>query len=473
MKRIFCCFMIALFCWTAGSAQSGNRDIFMTDSIHQKVVQLYNQGDPEAIYNLSNASFRNFISHDDFVHWLQEVQIRYGKIESSSYAGYADGFATYTTLCERGQMDLLLAVDPFAKISGFSLRPFKTQLAKSDNPLSGKIDSLVDKAIHPYIQQGNTAGVSIGVIANGHIYTYGYGETAKDNKQLPNANTLYEIGSLTKTFTATLLASFVLQGKCKLDDPVNKYLPATVPLLRKDGATVTLKMLANHTSGLPRIPSDLFSLNSSPDDPYKAYDTTRLYHYLDTVALRTTPGLQLEYSNLGFGLLGTILARMAGESYDSLLQTYICSRLNMKSTRTDLNSAQQRLLATGYLDNGQPAHYWNFSALTGCGGIKSSVNDMLKYLKAHLQPDTKTVLGKAIELTEQTTYTANNTRIGLGWFSLNGVANTHWHNGGTGGFRSYAAYNPSKNVAIVILSNSTISVDDAGEKLIHALLQLN
>lgn len=445
-----------------------------TDSVKNEVVELYNQGKMDAIYQMCNPAFRKFASNINFTTWLENNRRSFGTFIQTTKTGLNNNFTVYKAVFENATMNFLLAIDQSAKISGFAIRPIlKEQFVKTKNPLSNKIDSFVEKAVRPYIQKLNTVGVSVGVIYHGHLYKYGYGETAKKDQQFPDANTIYEIGSITKTFTATLLASFVFEGRCSLNDPVNKYLPKSIPALQKNGVVVTLKMLADHTSGLPRIPADLLKYNNTPDDPYKLYDTTRLYHYLDTVALRTVPGEQLNYSNLGFGLLGTLLTRISGLSYQSLLEKYICDPLKMNDTRILLDKERQKHLANGYLENGNPAHYWHFSSLAGCGAIHSSVNDLLKYLQAHLQPDTTKVLGNAIRLTEIPTYAKNNVQIGLGWFSLNGSPGTYWHNGGTGGFRSFCAYDPSKQIAIVILSNSAISVDEAGVNLINGLLKLN
>lgn len=448
--------------------------VSVTDSVKNVLVELYNQGQMDAIYQMFAPSFRKVAPRQKIVPWLKNNRKMLGALVHTGKTGMRNGFTVYKADFENGTMDLLLAVGPPAKITGFALRPAtKKQPVKTNNPLSHEIDSLVEEAVRPYIQKANTVGASVGVIYNGHIYQYGYGERSKEDQQLPDSNTIYEIGSITKTFTGTLLASFVLEGKCNLNDPVNKYLPKNTPLLQKDGVSVTLKMLADHTSGLPRIPSDLWSGNNSPDDPYKSYDTIRLYHYLDTVKLRTVPGVQFSYSNLGFGLLGTVLARMSGLSYQSLLMKYICTPLKMRDTRTFLNNKQKERLANGYLGNGKEAPHWHFESLAGCGAIRSSVNDLLKYLQAHLHPDTTKTLGKAIRLTEKPAYAENNTQIGLAWFSLNHSPGTYWHNGGTGGFRSYCAYNPSRQVAIVILSNAAIPVDQAGIHLINGLLKSN
>lgn len=470
MKKIYkFVLLILLLPLTAFSQAPHDTEV---DSIKSQVVKFYNQDKEAAIYDRSSASFQKYISRDEFIDWLNGLRNSLGKIIQTKRIGNRNGTSFYRINFKKGIGILLLSVDKFYRISRFAIRLNKDYIVSSDNPLKSHIDSLVEKTIRPYIQKGNTVGVSIGVLINDQIYKYDYGETMKGNHQLPNANTIYEIGSITKTFTATLLAGLVLQGKCNLDDPVNKYLPDSIPVLQKGDVKITLKMLANHTSGLPRIPSDLFKIkNASFSDPYKNYDTVDLYHYLARVKLRTVPGTDYAYSNLGYGLLGTILERISGLSYQDLIRKYICYPLEMEDTRIRLNDTRKNKFATGYKANGQVAGHWHFKSQAGCGAIRSTVNDLLKYLKAHLTNTTSTRLRKAFRLCEKPTFDMRTETIGLAWLQPDKMTDIWWHNGGTGGFRSYCAYNKNKNVAVVILSNTAISVDKAGETLIKELLE--
>lgn len=470
MKFILKYLLVILLLPTISAAQQ-SAYISRIDSIKNVVVHLYNSDQADSIYLLSDESYHQFITKDHFIQWLQSSRQETGKILSTKKMSQENEGAVYLTNFQNGQLNLLLAIDQSGKIQGFGFRvPEKNYPAKSNNPLKNHIDSVVEEAIRPYIQQKNTVGASIGIIENGQFYKYDYGEIAKGNSHLPEGNTIYEIGSITKTFTATLLAEMVLEGKCKFSDPVNKYLPDNVKELKKDGVLVTLEMLANHTSGLPHIPSDLFSVSRfSMNDPYKNYDTTDLFNYLDTVRLRSVPGKYFRYSNLGFGLLGVILERMTGISYQNLLEEYICDPLQLPDTRTELKDKQQKHFAPGYDEKGNAVGHWHFASLAGCGVIRSSVNDLLKYLNAHLTEDTSTNLLKAFRLCERPSFAVAGGHIGLAWMIPNRSPGWFWHNGGTGGFRSYCAFNPNKKIAFVILSNSALGVDDAGISLIKAL----
>lgn len=445
------------------------------DSVKNTVVKLYNQGNGDAIYEMCDSSFHQFISQKKFVQWLSHNRRFTGPYIKTKKTGRVNDFTVYTAYFKGGRQNLLLAINPSGEITGLAIRPSeKTYKVRDDNPLNGFVDSLVEKEIRPYIQQVNTVGISIGVLYDGERYTYNYGETAKENDQLPTNNTLYEIGSITKTFTATLLAEMVLLGKCKLDDPGSKYLPDSIQRLQLNKVPVTLKTLANHTSGLPRLPSDFFSPESHyvPDDPYKNYTDTILFNYLDTVQLRSVPGTKMVYSNLGFGLLGTILERISGKSYEALLQQYICKPLGMKDTHIVLNNVQQKRFAQGYNSTGKAVGHWHFKSMAGGGAIRSSVNDLMKYLRAHLQDNASTTLTGAFRLCERPTFEFSNGKMGLGWRTPDHLPGIFWKNGGTGGFRSYCAYNKKKQIAVVILSNSNVAVDKAGIDLIRKLSKM-
>lgn len=448
--------------------------ILQTDSVKNVLINLYNEDNADAVYDLCDSGFQKFMSRKDFIQWLSQTRQSLGMFIQTKEKGKLNGFIVYQSYFQNDSMDLFLAVNRLGKITSLAIRPIppleKAYLAQSDNTLKNKIDSLVERVIRPYIQQENTVGVSIGIIYKGKFYRYGYGETEKGNHRIPNDNTIFEIGSITKTFTASLLAELALQGKCRLSDPVNKYLPDSISLLQKNDTPVTLEMLANHTSGLPRIPLDLYSVAGSlMNDPYKNYNDEDLFSYLDSVRLQSTPGTHFDYSNLGFGLLGTVSEKISGLSYEKLLEKYICDPLGLRDTRTVLNEAQQKRFAKGYDRSGKAVNHWHFKCLAGCGAIRSSVNDLLKYLNAHLNDKPSTELNKGFRLCEQPTFNIVNGRIGLAWLIQDRLHGEYWHNGGTGGFSSYCAYNREKQVAVIILSNSSASEDKEGFELIREL----
>ncbi|MFI5162889.1 MAG: serine hydrolase domain-containing protein, partial [Sphingobacteriales bacterium] len=295
--------------------------------------------------------------------------------------------------------------------------------------------------------------------------TYNYGETARDNKKLPDANTLFEIGSITKTFTATLLAYYANEGKVKLDDPITKYLPDSVAA-NEELRGITLTMLSNHTSGLPRLPDNFENHSTSTEDPYKDYTKKYLFDYLKTCKLATKPGKQYAYSNLAVGLLGAVLEQVSGKTFQQMVEQVICQPLKMQSTVEHLNLPLQNRFVKVYNEGGKETSPWHFDVLAPCGSLKSTVNDLLIYARANMIPaDTR--LSKAMKLTHQVTSTQKDLKLGLAWHIviINNVE-YYFHNGGTYGCSSFLVFNPEKKLAIVVLSNCGASVDALGGDIV-------
>jgi len=336
----------------------------------------------------------------------------------------------------------------------------KTALVATSNPLKSEIDKKIDTVARTYIQKANTVGVIIGVLNNGQINTYRYGETIKHSGKLPDADNFFEIGSITKTFTATLLAYYVNEGKIKLSDPITKFLPDSVKA-NPELQSITLLNLCNHTSGLARIPDNLISHAADALNPYKDYTKELLYTYLKTCKLESKPGEKYAYSNLAVGLLGSILENVSGELFSQMVRDIICKPLGMFSTDQYLNPLLMPRSVQVYNANGQPTEAWDFDVLAPCGALKSTLNDMMLYAKANLHPGADE-LSKAIELTHKITFNKD-VKIGLAWhvIKVDGVE-YYFHNGGTNGSSSFLAFNPEKNIAVVVLSNAAESTDALG-----------
>ena len=279
--------------------------------------------------------------------------------------------------------------------------------------------------------------------------------------------TLFEIGSITKAFTGVLLADMVLRGEVALDDPVAKFLPEGSRVPERDGAVITLRHLATHTSGLPPLPSNLAPANW--DDPYADYDQTRLLEFLASHQLRRAPGAQYEYSNLGAGLLGYALARRSGTTYGRLVQTRILERLGM--TRSSIGDSPAA--AIGHDGMGQPTSAWHLDALAGAGAIRSSLDDMLRFAAA-ARDTVGGPLGPAMALSQRQAFRVDSiTSVGLGWHRRTRNGRTLiWHNGGTGGFRSMLVVDPGASRAGIALGNSAVGVDDLGFALIDSATRL-
>ncbi|MBC5809797.1 MAG: serine hydrolase, partial [Candidatus Eremiobacteraeota bacterium] len=223
-------------------------------------------------------------------------------------------------------------------------------------------------------------GIVAGTIVFGSSNTIVAGSTGGSASL--DADTVFEIGSITKTFTATVLADMVRRGEVALDDPIEKYLPAGSTGPTFNGAHVTLLDLATQSSGLPRMPTNFAPANR--DNPYVDYAQPQLYGFLGSYQLTRAPGSKYEYSNVGFGLLGQLLANRVKTTYEALVQARLLAILAMTSTGITLSPAMREHLAPGRDVDGNPAGNWDLGALAGAGAIRSSMRDMLKYLAANM-----------------------------------------------------------------------------------------
>jgi D-alanyl-D-alanine-carboxypeptidase/D-alanyl-D-alanine-endopeptidase len=309
-------------------------------------------------------------------------------------------------------------------------------------------------------------GIVVGTIAPDERAVVPYGTMTKGGSETVNGDTLFEIGSITKVFTSLILADMVVHNEVKLDTPVAQLLPPTVKVPSRNGKQITLLDLAMHVSGLPRMP-----IGYKPEDmenPFIGFDTQQLYGFLSGYKLTRDPGEQYEYSNLGVGLLAYALARKAGMTLGELLRVRILHPLGMTSTGIVLSPDQKRRLATGYDGALSPAQNWDFDALAGAGGLRSTANDLLKFLAANLEPGS-TPLGPAVRLmrTVQHSTDSPDMEIMMGWHVWNryGVR-IIWHNGVTGGYWSFIGFDPVKKVGAVVLSNTRFDNDAIG---LHAI----
>ena len=324
--------------------------------------------------------------------------------------------------------------------------------------------------------QRQGVGIVVGVLeADGTRRVVGYGTFDVGDKRAVDGDTLFEIGSATKVFTALLLTDAVARGEVALTDPVAKFLPAEVQVPKRGGKEITLQDLSMHVSALPRLPS-----NFQPKDttnPYADYTDKQLYDFLSGYELPRDIGAQYEYSNLAVGLLGHVLARRAGMDYETLVRKRISEPLGMKSTTITLSDALKARLAVGHDRELARAANWDIPTLAGAGALRSSANDLLELLAAFLGMK-KTPLAPAMAATLQPRKPAGspNLQVALGWHVLTtpGGGEIIWHNGGTGGYRSFMGFDPKARTGVVVLSNTFTNggVDDIGRHLLDASLPL-
>lgn len=287
------------------------------------------------------------------------------------------------------------------------------------------------------------------------------------------ADGVFEIGSITKVFTTAILADMVTRGQVHLDDPVAQLLPASVQVPSRNGRRITLLDLATQSSGLPRMPANFAPRDSS--NPYSDYSVQQLYEFLSGYELPRDPGATYEYSNLGMGLLGHALALKAKMSYEQLVTRRVLRPLGMTETAITLPPALKARLVAGHGDTGQVVANWDLAALAGAGALRSTMRDMLTFLAANLD-STRGPLARALHETHVSRHptTTPNMTIGLAWHILAtpGGRSLVWHNGGTGGYRSFIGFDPAGGVGVVLLTNSVVGADDIGFHLLDASLPL-
>ena len=281
---------------------------------------------------------------------------------------------------------------------------------------------------------------------------------------IENRDSVFEIGSITKTFTGTVLAKLVYDGKVSKDDPVKKYLPVTLNQSSLHGKEMTLVQLADHTSGLPFEPTNVRNDAQHPFNkyaPYKDYSTDRFYDYLShQLVLQATPGEKRIYSNLGGGLLGHILTLIAKKSYEELLIETICKPLGMSDTFVELTPDRERKMVQGRYPNGDvlPFVEGDCGTLAGCGGIKSSAKDLVKFLRANMTDTTYFYLAQKPEKQFDEHFSG-----ALGWAPYSERGKVHQGAfGATPGYTCGVIFERNARVGVVVLTNISANLDAEG-----------
>ena len=348
---------------------------------------------------------------------------------------------------------VLLVLFCFAKsLCGQQSKPL------ADGDIRELLRDIVDK-------QKRAPGIVVGLIDTGGPRIFNHGTHDADSTNELNGDTVFEIGSITKAFTGILLAQMIQHEQVALEDAAQNYLPASVKLPTREGKQITLRHLTTHTSGLSPMPNNFRA--ADPDNPYADYTVQQLYAFLGRCELNRTPGEKYDYSNLGAGLLGHILALKAGTNYEALVRKEICSPLKMDDTLITLTAGMKNRLAPGHNSAGVRVKNWDLPTLAGAGALRSTAKDMLKFLTANmgLQPSP---LRPALEQSHVPRFKNSDMEFGMGWHIRPAFGARYvWHNGGTGGYHSFAAFDPKAKRGVVVLANSANAIDDLGWHLLN------
>jgi len=328
-------------------------------------------------------------------------------------------------------------------LTGFLL--FNNAMAQRGNEsLYAFIQNNIDSAY----KKESLPGIFVGILNNGEKHFFNAGFADPEKQMSFDAETLFETGSITKTFTAYILTAVLMKNKIPETDPVIKYLPDTVQqnqLLN----SISFLSLMNHTSGLPRLPGNLKMANAR--QPYENYTASDLFTYLKNCTPK--PDGKSNYSNLGAGVAGVLAERISGKSYAALLDQYIFIPFKMVTPGNAIAKTENK--SQGYFAKDDKTPYWNMGVLTPAGGLTCTGSEMLTYLQNMCYPVTDNAKAIVNVLTTETVAINPKVAIGRGWHILTepGQQPVYWHNGGTYGFSTFCAFAKNRSKAVIVVVN--------------------
>ena len=324
-------------------------------------------------------------------------------------------------------------------------------------------DDEVRQLLQKRIDQKLAIGLIVGLLDSRGPRFVTAGATGNPAHPRIDELTLFEIGSLTKIFTAAALADADARGHVSLDDPISKFLPLPAAGI----GNRTLKEFVTHTTGLPRLPSGFpwwWNLLRHPRDPYAHYSQRALYAYLAHLHAANLPRGKFLYSNLGAGLLGEALAASQNTGYANCIARHVTVPLHMSRTYLDIPPSEQSSVAQPHNKYLRPTNLWTMTTFAGAGGLRSCMQDMLVLAAAALA---STAPFRAAMFQPLASAGGPDRSIGLGWMLRHSASyQVAWHNGGTGGSRSFFGLELQTRRAIVVLSNSSHPVDQLAIRLL-------
>lgn len=351
-----------------------------------------------------------------------------------------------------------------------------------------QMETLVNAAVRPVMQAQGIPGMAVAVTVNGTPHYFNYGVASKESAQPVTENTLFEIGSLSKTFTATLAAYAQASGKLSLSDKASQVWPA----LRGSAFDhISVLQLGTYTAG--GLPLQF---------PTAADSADKMLGYFKQWQPTCAAGTHRLYSNPSLGLFGYLAAQSMGQPFDELMDNTLLPKLGLKHTYLNVPLAQMNLYAQGYNKDDKPVRVGPGALDSEAYGVKTSTSDLIGYVQANLQPSSlEKPLQQAIALTHTGYYRVGEMTQGLGWelyqypVTLDQLLagnspqmameahKVQWLNppqpqpenlllnktGSTGGFGAYALFVPSKDIGIVILANKNYPIAER-VKIAHQIL---
>lgn len=409
----------------------------------------YNAEKYEDIFNSFSSEMQQALPIEKTKQFLTGLKSQVGKIEKTEFVGYQqETYATYKTNFEKVVFAVNISLDSQNLINGLFIKPYeepKNTESNEINALNSYPYAIAEIIFAKTKNFPNNTQLSIAVIQNGKTIYYGIIKEKDSIKPFINQNKIFEIGSITKVFTATVLTSLVDDKKLKITDEINAYYSFSF----KNSIKINFESLANHTSGLTRLPENLDLSNET--NPYKNFGEREVEEYLKNLLnLENEPSTICSYSNLGAGLLGYTLGLSQKTSFQKLLQKRVFGKYKMTNSYTSSQKLENKLVK-GLDENGEVVSNWDFDVLFGGGGILSTTEDLVKFANAQFNPK-----NKELALTRKSTFDINEgMKMGLGWHILKTEKgfNWVWHNGGTGGYSSSMVLDAEKKNGVIILSN--------------------
>lgn len=352
----------------------------------------------------------------------------------------------------------------------------------------------IAKVVHfdTEISHEKIPGYVIGIIVGDSIFTYGYGQKSKDLAEVPDEHTLFEIGSVTKVFTSSLVGILSDEGLMDHDAPLNNFLPKKYRNSKMQ--SVTISSLLTHTSGLPKMPTPFGIYEEETDNPYAHYSKELLLEFYADFEpeasqqptkkkrkrKRNKANIEVEtpveyiYSHLNYALLEVAIEQVTGQSYSELMDERIFNQVGMLKSFTNFNSEEQtKLLTAGYARNGMEAKPWDFASFCASQGMKSTTHDLLSFLKVHIDEPTSPLASSFHNNTIPAVNTGltENGAMGFGWHILRQKKyyDIHLHAGSTGGHRAFIGFIRETKTGVVVLSNSENGTGGLGYLLLRLI----
>ena len=342
--------------------------------------------------------------------------------------------------------------------------------AQMEENLKEQIDKII--LYDTQIKLSETPGIMIGVKVQDSIYYFGYGSTTKDSVNLPDENTLFEIGGLTTIFTGSLVSVLAEEGTLDLEASFNSYLPKNENNASTE--SITINQLLTHTSGMPRMPHEFGVKEIEQNNPYAHYtynDLMEFYRdYIPFVDKKKKDNYL--YSHLNFALLERTIQRVMKKGYENALLEKILTPLNMTDTRVALSSEQKKRLSAGYSVSGMKTPMWKFKSFEASVGLKSTAKDLMAFANAHIGDDSGfSSTFAATHIPQSKTALNKRVRAGRGWHIVKSKKfhDIIVHTGNTDGHRSYLAFVKESETAVVVLMNSERSLEGLGYMILKMI----